>query len=103
MPRLAIVWVIVVAGCAQTVEDNALRTCDPLCGCAEALPSLQQACTTGCVTAFERSPLNEACIVCIVDHRDRCATLFDDCASLCSQAVPLGSYVSASPSGIDPE
>lgn len=103
MPRLAIVWVIVLAACAQTVADNALRTCDPLCGCVEALPTAQQECTSTCVIAFERSPLNEACIACIVDHRDRCATLFDDCTPLCAQAVPLRSYVSASPSGNDPE
>jgi hypothetical protein len=101
MHRLAIIWVVGLVACTQTVVDNALRACDPLCGCAETLPSAQQACTADCITAFERSPLREACIVCISDHRDRCATLFDDCVSLCSQEVPLRSYVSAaSPSGI---
>jgi hypothetical protein len=100
MHRLVIVWVVVLVACAQTVADDALRACAPLCGCAEPLPAAQQDCTGQCITEFERSPLTEACIVCIDQHRDRCATLLGDCTSLCTQAVPLRSYVSAaSPTG----
>lgn len=100
MHRLVIVWVVALVACAQTVADDALRACAPLCGCMEPLPAAQQDCTGQCITEFERSPLTEACIVCIDQHRDRCATLLDDCTSRCSQAVPLRSYVSAaSPTG----
>jgi hypothetical protein len=98
MHRLAIVWMVVLVACTQTVADDALRACDPLCGCTQTLPTAQRNCTTGCLAAFEMEPLTEVCTACIVDHRDRCATLLDDCIPQCTQAVPLRSYVGASPS-----
>jgi len=103
MHRLAIVWMVALVACAQTVADNAVRTCQPLCGCiASPLPAAQRECAADCTAEFEMGPLAEPCILCIVDHADRCATLFDDCRSSCSQPVPLTSYVSAAPpAGID--
>ena len=98
MQRLAIVWVVVLVACTQTVADNAVRACDPLCGCAQPLPTAQRDCTTECVAVFERSPLPELCVACIVEHRDRCGALILDCDPLCVEPVPLASYVSAPPS-----
>jgi hypothetical protein len=100
MNRIAIAWVVVLAGCAQTVIDNAIRTCQPLCGCAVSpLPSAQQDCNASCEMAFERTPLPELCIQCITAHADRCATLFDDCDTACSTNVQLSSYTRATGDG----
>ena len=102
MHRLAIVSMIVsmvvFVACAQTVADNAVRACNPLCGCVEApLPSAQQDCVATCTTQFERGPLSEACIECIGDHADRCTTLFDECTPFCIQTVPLAAYAADAP------
>ena len=103
MHRLAIAWTLMLVACAQTVADNAVRACEPLCQCAQVpLPGVQRDCTTACITQFERSPLSEACTACIADHADRCTTLLEDCNSFCLQATPLLSYVEAAPtSGMD--
>jgi hypothetical protein len=103
MHRLAIVWMVALVACAQTVADNAVRTCQPLCGCAVSpLPAAQRDCTAECTMNFEMTPLAEPCIECVVEHADRCTTLFDDCRSSCNQTVPLTSYVDAAPPpGID--
>jgi hypothetical protein len=103
MHRLAIVSMVALVACAQTVADDAVRTCQPLCECAVSpLPAAQRDCTAGCATEFEMDPLAEICIQCIVEHANRCTTLFDDCRSFCSEPVPLTSYVSgAPPAGID--
>ena len=75
MQRLVIAWVVVLAACAQTVADDAVRTCQPLCVCSESpLPSVRRACNAACTAQFERTPLPEVCIECIVEHADRCAT-----------------------------
>jgi hypothetical protein len=98
MQRLVIVWVVVLGACAQTVADDAVRLCQPLCGCSEdPLPSTQRTCVAGCTVQFERTPLPEFCIECIVEHADRCATLLDDCVPRCSDDMPLGSYLDAAP------
>jgi len=94
MHRLAIAWTLLLAACAQTVADDAVRACEPLCQCAAPpLPGVQRDCTTTCIMQFERSPLPESCTACLVDHSDRCTTLIEDCEQVCFQATPLASYI----------
>ena len=94
MHRLAIAWMLLLVACTQTVADDAVRACEPLCQCAEApLPGVQRDCTSTCIVQFERGPLPESCTACIADHAGRCTTLFEDCDPLCRQATPLSSYV----------
>lgn len=93
MHRLVILCVVVLGACAQTVADDAVRVCTPLCGCADSpLPGVQRDCVAGCTDQFEATPLAESCIQCVVEHADRCATLLDDCVPRCRQPMPLASY-----------
>lgn len=102
MHRLAIAWLLLLVACTQTVADDAVRACEPLCQCAAPLPGARRDCTTTCITQFERSPLPEPCTACIAEHLDRCTTLIADCDPFCLQATPLAAYIEAAPaSGID--
>ena len=93
MHRLAIGFLVLLAACTQTLADEALSVCAPLCRCIDVpLPSEQRACTAGCITQFERTPLDEGCTACLTAHTNRCTTLLDDCRSVCGQATPLQSY-----------
>jgi len=90
MHRFAIGLMALLAACTETPADQALSVCAPLCRCAEVpLPSAQRECTATCITQFERSPLPDACVACVIEHADRCTTLIDDCTADCTQAVPL--------------
>jgi len=102
MRRLAIAVLAVVAACAQSVAEDALIVCRPLCRCIDSpLPGEQQSCTADCMTQFTRGPLGDACIACVVEHADRCGTLLDDCSPVCTQPVPLESYAEGLAPGIE--
>lgn len=93
MHRFAIGLMTLLVACTETTADQALSACQPLCRCIDApLPSVQRQCTATCITQFERNPLRDACVVCVIAHADRCTTLIDDCTPACAQAVPLQSY-----------
>lgn len=84
---------ILLVACTESPADRALSFCQPVCRCIEApLPSVQRECTATCVADIEQDPVADACIVCVIEHADRCTTLIDDCTSACVQAVPLQSY-----------
>jgi hypothetical protein len=53
------------------------------------------------MTRFARSPLGDACIACVVEHADRCATLLADCTPVCTQPVPLASDAEGRAPGIE--
>ncbi|MBC7977715.1 MAG: hypothetical protein H7138_22280 [Myxococcales bacterium] len=74
------------AGCTRTLTDEAIQVCYPLCRCNDVpLPAEQEACTTGCIANFERNPLGEDCVTCVVEHANRCASLVDTCTPICTQ------------------
>jgi hypothetical protein len=89
MRRLVLAWIAALIGCTPTLADDALSYCRPLCDCLGApLPAAQRECTAECRRMFEADPLSTACVACVVEHTDRCATLLDDCVPVCSQPVP---------------
>jgi len=93
MRRLAIGLLALLAACVQTPADEAISVCGPLCHCADVpLPAEQRTCTATCITQFERNPLDEVCIDCVIAHANRCTTLTEDCSPVCIQTVPLGAY-----------
>ncbi len=93
MRRLAIGFLALFAACTQTVADEAISVCEPLCRCIDVpLPAEQRTCSASCVTQFERTPLSEACVDCVIAHANRCTTLTDDCNPVCMQAVPLPAF-----------
>jgi len=92
MHRFAIGWVILFAACTPTAVDDAISVCQPLCRCTETLPGAQRDCAASCTLQFERDPLDDTCVACVVEHADRCSTLIDDCRLSCLQATPLPSY-----------
>jgi len=93
MHRLVFGLVALLAACTQTVVDEAISVCQPLCRCTDSpLPAQQDECTATCVTQFERSPLGEACVACVIEHANRCTTLDDDCRVICRQITPPQSY-----------
>src|SRR5262245_37644988 len=93
MRRLAIAVLVVLGACTQSLSERGFSVCHPLCRCTDSrLPGVQQGCTEDCVIRFARNPLGDACIACVVEHADRCATLLDDCSPVCTQPVPLESY-----------
>jgi hypothetical protein len=93
MRRLAIGWMVLLAACTQTVADDALSVCQPLCSCTDIpLPGEQRECVADCTLQFEAHPLGDACIACVVDHASRCTGLVDDCQPICTQATPLRGY-----------
>ncbi|HEX2690293.1 MAG TPA: hypothetical protein VHN14_26945 [Kofleriaceae bacterium] len=95
-------WMALLMACTETPADQAISVCQPLCRCIEApLPSAQRACTATCITQFERDPLRDACIACVIEHADRCTTLLDDCTPTCMQAMPLESYGARNELGIE--
>lgn len=102
MHRLAIGFLALLAACTQTVADEAISVCEPLCRCADVpLPAEQRECTATCIAQFERTPLGAACAACVVEHANRCTTLITDCDPVCRQAVPLQSYEVPYESGIE--
>jgi hypothetical protein len=93
MPRFALGWMLLLAACTQTVVDEAISVCQPLCRCTDSpLRAQQRECTTRCTVQFVQSPLAEACVACVIEHADRCTGLVDDCRLVCTQATPLPSY-----------
>jgi hypothetical protein len=93
MHRLVLGWMVFLAACTQTVADDALSVCAPLCRCADVpLPGEQRDCVTSCTAQFEAHPLGDACVACVAGHASRCTTLIDDCTPSCTQATPLQSY-----------
>lgn len=102
MLRFAIGLVVVLAACTQTVADQAVTFCHPLCRCIDIpLPGEQRECVDGCIQLFERDPLASSCVDCVLEHADRCPTLLDDCNPICSQNSPLESYRGRNESGIE--
>jgi len=91
MQRLVIGFLVVLSACTQTLADDTISTCHPLCRCATSLPGDQRACVASCQVLFERAPLADACVACVVAHTNRCSTLIDDCNPVCAQDVPLES------------
>jgi hypothetical protein len=93
MHRFVIGLMALASACTQTLADEALSVCQPLCRCSDSpLPAEQRDCRAACVILFERTPLGEACVACVVEHANRCPSLLDDCGPVCTQAVPLESY-----------
>jgi len=93
MCRLAIGFLVLLAACVQTPADEAISICGPLCHCTGVpLPAEQRDCTASCVTQFERDPLTDTCVDCVIAHTNRCSTLMNDCNPVCIQAVPLSAY-----------
>jgi len=93
MRRLAIGLLALLAACTQTPADEAISVCGPLCRCIDVpLPAEQRDCTAACVTQFERNPLDEACVDCVIAHTNRCTTLMNDCNPVCMQAGSLPAY-----------
>jgi hypothetical protein len=85
MHRL-VIGVALAAGCTQTVTDDAISVCQPLCRCSDVpLPGEQRECTSQCTARFEMHPLGEACVSCVVGHADRCTGLVEDCVPICTQ------------------
>jgi hypothetical protein len=102
MRRLAIAVLAMLAACTQSLSEDGFSVCHPLCRCTGSpLPGAQQSCTEDCMTRFARSPLGDACIACVVEHADRCATLLDDCSPVCTQPVPLASDAEGRAPGIE--
>ena len=101
MHRFAIGLLAVLAACTETPADKAITVCEPLCRCVEALPAAQHECTASCITQFERDPLPQACVACVIEHADRCTTLLDDCDSPCTVFTPLQSYGARNELGIE--
>jgi hypothetical protein len=93
MRCLAIGLFAALSACTQSIGEDALSVCHPLCRCAFVLPGEQRSCIDSCMTEFVRDPLSELCVTCVVAHADRCPTLIDDCVPVCTQAVPLDSYL----------
>ena len=93
MHRLVIGWTALLVACTQTLADEAISVCQPLCVCTDSpLPAEQHDCTAGCTAQFEMHPLGDACVTCVVEHGNRCTTLIDECSAICTQATPLQSY-----------
>ena len=93
MHRLAIGLMALLAACTQTVADEAISACAPLCRCTDVpLPAEQRTCTATCTKQFEQNPPSDACVTCVVEHANRCTTLMDDCNPVCVQAGPLPGY-----------
>lgn len=93
MHRIAIGLMVLLAACTQTLADEAISVCQPLCACTDVpLPAEQRECTATCTTQFERNPLDNACVACIIEHAKRCTALLDECDPVCRQAVPLQAY-----------
>ena len=102
MHRLAIGFLALLAACTQTVADEAISVCAPLCRCIDVpLPDVQRECTATCTTQFEQGPLGAACATCIVGHANRCTTLITDCDPVCRQPMPLQSYGVSNEPGIE--
>jgi hypothetical protein len=90
MSRWLIGWLVVLAACTQTVADDALSTCTPLCACSDIpLPDEQHDCVASCTSQFEAHPLGDACVACVVGHATRCPSLADDCTTVCTQTTPF--------------
>ena len=85
MGRFAIGLVILLAACTETVIDEALSVCAPLCRCDSPLPGEQRECTNVCVTQFANNPPPPACSACLVAHATRCSTVLDDCLQPCRE------------------
>lgn len=93
MHRFAPCLAALLAACTQTVADDALGVCAPLCRCTDSpLPGEQRDCTDTCTAQFIAHPFGDACVACVVDHATQCPSLLDDCTPICTQATPLGSY-----------
>lgn len=102
MGRFAIGLVVLLAACTDTLGDEALSVCLPLCRCADApLPGEQRDCTSACVTAFENNPPAQACSACVIAHADRCTSLIDDCTLACRRVVGRSFLEDAIASGIE--
>jgi hypothetical protein len=93
MHRFAFGLVALLAACTQTILDEAISVCDPLCRCIDSpLPTQRRECTASCTTQFEQDPLGEQCVACVIEHANRCTTLIDDCGPVCVQVTPLPAY-----------
>jgi hypothetical protein len=93
MVRLALGCAVLLAACTQTVAEDALDVCPPLCRCTDSpLPGEQHDCTASCTAQFVAHPLGDACVACVVGHAARCPSLLDDCGPLCTEpSVPIAS------------
>jgi len=106
MRHLAVALLAVFAAwtpaCTQSITEDAFSVCRPLCRCTDRpLPGAQQSCTAGCATQFVQNPLGDACVACVVEHANLCDTLLEDCGPVCTQAVPLESYVEGPAPGME--
>ena len=102
MHRFVIGLMLVLAACTETVTDEAVSVCQPLCRCFDTpLPSAQRECSATCVTQYEQRPLSEACVACVSAHANHCTNLIADCTSACMQATPLQSYGVRNEPGIE--
>lgn len=71
--------------CAQTDAERTEQTCTLLCGCeAPPLPGLQKQCMVKCQQDFDVSRVSDNCLACVSANSDRCATLQQVCAPVCS-------------------
>jgi hypothetical protein len=90
MHRFVLGLVVLLAGCTQSIRDEAVSFCQPFCRCLDSpLPAEQRDCNATCQLQFQRDPLSQACTECVIDHADRCTALLDECTDICNQAVPL--------------
>lgn len=76
--------VVVLGACAPTGQERTEQTCTVFCGCmAPPLPALQESCMAECREELDASRLSDACVDCITQHGDRCASLEQLCEPIC--------------------
>jgi hypothetical protein len=77
-------WLVVVAGCAETPAQRAQDVCFAFCDCAVTtqLPDQVQACVDNqCLPQLP--PVTDACLACVHQHESTCSALQNVCLPQC--------------------
>jgi hypothetical protein len=102
---LAVLVTVCLGGCFDTTpEERVAVICDALCKCnAPPLPSEQQLCVSQCQQEFAQvaGQVGDSCVSCVESHVKMCATLENDCDSVCQISPPPPPPEGGSGSGSD--
>jgi hypothetical protein len=79
------VWLIALAGCQITPQEQLVDDCLILCRCESPLPSEQAACEKKCDVL---PPVSDACSQCVEANNTRCDKLIANCDAVCQQQNP---------------
>src|SRR5262245_41155672 len=91
---LLIVGAIALGACDPSPEAQAQLLCTTLFEClATPLPGTQRDCVQECLSDDDITNVPQVCAECVFTHADRCASLLNDCNSVCGGPEPGGGPV----------